>query len=143
VGSLSKRRTRLLDGLREAGLILSPYEGDDIENIALQSKCLLNVHKNLSNHLEIPRIVAGLSTATPIVTEACHGLGDVFDADRLVIGKYRDLISLVQDLLGDQPRLEAMASATQAEFARYSAMARAVTIASVKAVEALPKLAEA
>lgn len=138
VGGLSPRRTRVLEQLQGAGVRLSPHNGDVIEAISAQSRVHLNIHFQKSNHLEIPRLAAGLSVGTPIVTEHSHAIEDVVGSGAVLTGEVDSLCDITLSLLSDPERLARMSDAVRAEYERYAGQARELTIASVLAAERIP-----
>ena len=105
VGGMNPRRKAVLDRIEARGFVLSPHEGEPIEDIAARSRCCLNIHTERSNHLEVPRLVAALSTGCPVVTETSFGLAS-FGAGEFV--DQRPLTALddgVAAMLSDRDRL--------------------------------------
>ncbi len=105
VGGITPRRRRVLDKLRESGFVLSPASGAPIEEIAARSRCCLNVHMERSNHLEIPRVLAAVSAACPVVTESSFGLEDFGAGAFIEEVPYADLVQGVQTMLSDEDHL--------------------------------------
>lgn len=119
VGGVSPRRKKVLDAAAAAGLSLSPSRGADLEDLTARSRLTLNVHMQASNHLEIPRIVGSLSTATPIVTEHSHGLSEIVVSDSVCEGRAKNLIPMAQHLLADPQRLIALQNSARQAFEWY------------------------
>lgn len=142
VGGITPRRQRVLDQAAAAGFRLSPSKGHHLEDLTAQSRCTLNVHMQASNHLEIPRIVGALSTATPVVTERSHGLDDIVDPSRDCIrsGRIGDLIGLARSLLADTADLDRMAARSLEAYQAYAARSDAAMSEAVRTVRDLPGL---
>lgn len=105
VGGMSPRRERVLRAVKAAGLSLSPTSGHDLEDLTARSRCTLNIHMQASNHLEIPRVLGALSTASPVVSEYSYGLEDVVNSDSVLSGRARALAGMAADLIADPDRL--------------------------------------
>lgn len=114
VGGLTPRRQAVLDEMRAAGLVLSPQSGAPIEQIAARSRCCLNVHTERSNHLEVPRLVAALSTGCPVVTERSFGLATLGAGALVDERRFSDLAAGVRDMLADAARLERLGEGSAA-----------------------------
>lgn len=78
VGTMSKRRSKIIEMLISEGCILSPSTGVNLEDESLKSRCILNIHYQRSNHLEIPRLMGGIATGTSIISETSFGIEEVF-----------------------------------------------------------------
>ncbi|MDX8350607.1 hypothetical protein SLH49_21670 [Cognatiyoonia sp. IB215446] len=98
VGGPSARRKTVLDALEQAGIRLSPQTGVVYEEIAAQSRCCLNIHAYRSNHLEIPRIIGAMATATPLVTEPSYGLNAVFPEGSVTTAAFSRLAETAANL---------------------------------------------
>ncbi len=107
VGGVNTRRRAVLDAIAATGAVLSPNAGADIEDIAAQARLCLNIHAEKSNHLETPRILAGLSRGTPVISETSYGLGDLAGpATFIQTGRDDALAGLVARALADPDALE-------------------------------------
>ena len=110
VGSMSPRRSRLATKLRGMGIKLSPAGGMAIEDVALRSRIVLNVHAHRSNHLEVPRILAGFATGTPVLTEGCAGIEDYLSAGTYRSAAYEDMPAATEELLGNPRKMDELAT---------------------------------
>lgn len=99
VGALTPRRNKILETLRKNGFILSPAEGMHLEDAAIQSKIVINIHGHRSNHLEIPRILGAMATKSLVLTEHSYGMDYFFPANCYVSCRYQDLSDRVSYLL--------------------------------------------
>ncbi|MEL7105814.1 MAG: hypothetical protein AAGM21_07835 [Pseudomonadota bacterium] len=106
VGAMTARRQRVLDDLKARGVRLSPSHGGPIEKFAAQSALCLNIHTERSNHLEVPRFAAALSTGCPVVTETSFGVADLGAQDFVIERPLPQVADAVTALLGDKSRLE-------------------------------------
>ena len=106
VGGQSTRRRAVCDAILAQGMMLSPASGVIIEEIAAQSRCCLNVHAVRSHHYEAPRIIAALSTGTPIVSEHTFGLGELADQEFVVQEGTSKLSLAIMALLSNPDRSE-------------------------------------
>jgi hypothetical protein len=111
VGSGSARRSRLIEKLRRSGLHLSPISGANVEDVASQSKILLNVHLQRCNHLEYPRILSAFATKAALVTEYCLGMENYFPPETYICADYNELPERIEALLADPAKLEQMGEA--------------------------------
>jgi hypothetical protein len=138
VGAISPRRARVLAAARAAGLSLSPHDGADLEDLTARSRLTLNLHMQASNHLEIPRIVGALSTATPVVTERSHGLAEIFDGEEAAVREARigGLVPLAERLLADAAGLEEMRDAARRGYDAYHGRASAMLAAAAAEIAA-------
>lgn len=140
VGGVTPRRQRVLDQAEAAGLRLSPARGHDLEDLTAQSRCTLNIHMQVSNHLEIPRIVGSLSTSTPVVTEHSHGLAEIVDSPSVQPGRAQDLIPMAQDLLADSAALETLRQRAHEAYDSYHQRASAALATSCREVQRMAAL---
>lgn len=108
VGGLTPRRERILSALRAKGIRMSPHAGAPIEALAAASRCCLNIHMERSNHLEIPRLVAALSSGCPVISEKSFGLAEFVDGEFVIERPLSRLVSAVEELLADPPRMAAL-----------------------------------
>ncbi|MEO9827253.1 MAG: hypothetical protein ABJF50_22855 [Paracoccaceae bacterium] len=108
VGQMNTRREKVCDQIKALGFSLSPSTDVVIEDELARSRICLNVHAVRSYHLEIPRFVAALATATPIVTERSFGVHDVIDSDLFLESRCARLSTEVEQLLSRPDRLEEM-----------------------------------
>lgn len=111
VGAPSPRREKLYAVLRERGFALSPERGVRFEDIAAQSKVVLNVRSWRYNHMEVPRIVSTLLCGAALVTEHCHGMERDIPSGLYAETGYGGLADAITRLLADAPRRQAMARA--------------------------------
>ncbi|MCU4651931.1 hypothetical protein N8I71_03765 [Roseibacterium sp. SDUM158016] len=128
VGAISPRRQRVLEAAQAAGLRLSPHDGADLEDLTARSRLTLNLHMQASNHLEIPRIVGSLSTATPVITERSFGLAEMFGGRVGTVQEARigALVPLAERLLADMSGLEALRAEARQAFDGYRRRASAM-----------------
>jgi len=108
VGSGSRRRNRIIAKLRKLGLRLSPEEGVVLEEVARDSKIVLNLHLQRCNHLEYPRILSAFMSKSALVSEYSFGMEQYFPGNTYVSSNYGGLIHAVQHLLADPGRLQQM-----------------------------------
>lgn len=108
VGGMTVRRRRVLGDLQSRGFRLSPSHGAPIEDIAARSALCLNIHTERSNHLEVPRFVAALSTGCPVLTETSYGVAGLGAGDVVVERPLAEVADTVSALLGDTDRLVAL-----------------------------------
>jgi hypothetical protein len=109
VGTPSPRRTRIMRALTAIGIIVSPSTDVLFEEVAAQSRIVLNVHMHRSDHMETPRIVGSLLSGAALVTEACLGMDQEFPNEIYHCTPYASLVRTVQRLLADPARIEATA----------------------------------
>jgi hypothetical protein len=110
VGEMSPRRERLLSELKMLGIKISPTSGVCLEDVALDSRIVLNLHSRKSNHLEIPRILGAFATGSTLVSEHCYRMNDIFPLDTYVGCKYSDIPLRILKLLSDFESLDLVAS---------------------------------
>lgn len=108
VGSMTPRRRRVLDDIKAKGIRLSPSQGAPIEEVAARSDLCLNIHTERSNHLEVPRFVAALSTGCPMVSETSFGIDALGAGDFVIERPLPSLADAVLESLQDRPRLQAL-----------------------------------
>ncbi len=113
VGGITARRGKLLDGLEQEDIVMSPHSGASIEKIAERSRCCLNVHQERSNHLEIPRVLAAVSAGCPVVTENSYGLEALGMGSFVKPYGYTELVHGIRDMLSDKQRLQERADAAR------------------------------
>lgn len=141
VGGMTSRRRRVLDDLQSRGFRLSPSQGAPIEDLAARSALCLNIHTERSNHLEVPRFVAALSTGCPVVTETSYGVSGLGAGEIVVERPLAEVADAVSGLLGDKDRLTALQRQSLSWYTSYylpRAEARwQVVFDQVKALHAL------
>ena len=108
VGGMTSRRRRVLDDVQSRGFRLSPSHGAPIEDLAARSALCLNIHTERSNHLEVPRFVAALSTGCPVVTETSYGVAGLGAGETVIERPLAEVADAVASLLGDNDRLLAL-----------------------------------
>jgi hypothetical protein len=94
VGGLTPRRQAILDGLRHAGLNLSPNAGVVAEDVAAQSRCTINIHMQRSNHLEIPRVMGALAAST-LITEDSHDIQSIIPIQLIQTAPYEQIVKRI------------------------------------------------
>jgi len=109
VGAVTPRRAKILKKLQDLGISVSPTEGVVFEEIAEQSKIVLNLRARRSNHLELPRIVGAFATKSALVTEHDPALEKFCPSDIYVSADYDDLVDQIHALLKDSSRLNDVA----------------------------------
>jgi hypothetical protein len=102
VGAMTWRRRRLSKQLKSLGINMSPSEGVVMEEIAAQSRIVLNAHAGRSNHLEIPRIVSAFASGSLLVTENESAMKRAFPDGIYVGAKYSRLVTAITSSLADQ-----------------------------------------
>jgi len=110
VGGVTPRRAKILKKLQALGISVSPTEGVVFEDVAAESKIVLNLRARRSNHLELPRIVGAFATKAALITEHDPALEKFCPADIYVSAKYGDLVDQIQALLKNPGRLNDIAS---------------------------------
>lgn len=105
VGSLSKRRQRVLDKLKAEGCVLSPFSNVVAEEVSAQSRCTLNIHLERSNHLEIPRVMGALAQS-PLITESSYGIYELIPKQLVQVHSYSNLVNQTLALLSNPKSLE-------------------------------------
>ena len=106
VGGMTTRRTAVANHLMAAGLKLSPSSGEDIESIAVKSRCTLNVHLQRSNHLEIPRVMGALMAGSPVVSEKSYQMTEIFPEALALECTYSNIIESTINMLSDIEKLK-------------------------------------
>ncbi|MEL6859201.1 MAG: hypothetical protein AAFO74_12500 [Pseudomonadota bacterium] len=109
VGGMSPRRSKVIESLKASGLSISPSSGVDLDDVARRSRCTLNIHMQRSNHLEIPRVMASLANASPLITENSHGIFEILPDDLVIAAPYGHLIEATKDALTDQSKINDIA----------------------------------
>ena len=112
IGTMTPRRTAVLDALRTRGLTLSPTSGVDLEEAAGNARLVLNVHMNRSNHLEIPRVVGALSAGSAVLSERSHGLDEVLGGSGVIEVPLRAVVSRAAALVADEGGLQQRAASS-------------------------------
>jgi hypothetical protein len=110
VGGVTPRRAKVIKKLQELGISVSPTEGVVFEDMATQSKIVLNLRARRSNHLELPRIVGAFATKAALVTEHDPALEGFCPTEIYVSAKYGDLVDQILSLLQDSDRLNDVAN---------------------------------
>lgn len=106
VGGLSPRREQIIEALKSTGCHMSPSSGVTLEEVAVNSRCTLNIHMQRSNHLEIPRVMASLANGSPLVTESSYGIRDMLPEDIVYVAPYPKLTDATLNALKDLEALE-------------------------------------
>jgi hypothetical protein len=114
VGSPTARRRRVWKELERLGLKLSPYTSKSLHQTIADSRLVLNIHSELYDNLELPRIIAAFKCGTSVLTEKCHGMEDVIPSDLIFCESYRKLSSTSLKLSANSLALSSMASYSQA-----------------------------
>jgi len=109
VGALTPRREKIIKKLESKGIVFSPHVDINLEEAALESKIVLNIHSRRSNHLESPRIVGAFATRAAVVSEYCDQINAVFPHDTCITSRYSDLPSQIVKLLADTDKIERFA----------------------------------
>jgi len=110
VGAVTPRRAKILRKLQDLGISVSPTEGVVFEDVAADSKIVLNLRARRSNHLELPRIVGAFATKAALVTEHDPALEKFCPSDIYVSAQYGDLVDQIHALLKDSNRLNDVAN---------------------------------
>lgn len=106
VGGLTERRKGVLDEIDRRGISRTPIKGAPIEELAARSALCLNIHTERSNHLEIPRLVAALSSGCPVVTETSFGITEFGAGDLITEAPLAGIADAVEALLSDRAKLD-------------------------------------
>lgn len=97
-GSISERRSKILEGLKAAGfnvLISSSWGIQRDEEIA-QSRLLINIHYNTDYQIfESARCEPWLSLGFPVISET-----SIEDDPRCIVAKYEDLVQKTKEFFG-------------------------------------------
>lgn len=126
VGGDSPRRKRLIEKLRRAGLKLSPSNGVALEDAAIRSKLVLNVHTYRSNHLELPRMLGAYACGSVLVTERSYSIERHLPNASYVEADYAALPEQILDLVNDPARRTRIASVAYDWLERDYAAAAAI-----------------
>jgi hypothetical protein len=110
VGSMTDRRMKLIKKFEAVGLIISPYKNVIFEEIAVESKIVLNVHAHRSNHLEMPRIIGSFASKSCLVTEFNSNLEQLFPSNCYSANKYNQLFPQIYSLLRNPVQLDTIAT---------------------------------
>jgi len=104
VGTLSRRRIRVEQELLKAGFLVSPYETDDIDNIIINSRVVINIHYVSCDTLEFPRVVHAFARNTCLVTETCYKMEEFFPSNTYVSADYKNVVRVITNLLNDNAK---------------------------------------
>ena len=123
VGSLSSRRKKILEQLRDRGISLSPSTGVDLEDVSRKSRIVLNLRSHRSNHFELPRVLGAFASGAALVTETTYSMGDYVRAGTYVSAEFSALSDCIVQLLSAQEKMKRIAAAGYAwlngEYSEY------------------------
>lgn len=111
VGTPTPRRVTIEKRLSRLGVRLSPSFGVTFEEVAAQSRIVLNIHAYRFDNVELPRMVGAMIAGAALVTETSRGAEQYLPQHLYLEAAYTDLVDLIFALLRQPERTTAMATA--------------------------------